>query len=62
MSRLALRPAFFIAMTLALAACTAEIRPPGVEVKAKPVEVEVEPRPHRPGRFCPPGHAKKGWC
>ncbi|MEZ5860329.1 MAG: hypothetical protein R3D25_02535 [Geminicoccaceae bacterium] len=45
---------------LALAACTARVTPPKIEVEAKsPVEIEVG---SDSGKFCPPGQAKKGRC
>ncbi len=50
-----------LALALLLSACS--VRGPSVkmepgEVKVDPVTVEVGGRPG----FCPPGHAKKGWC
>lgn len=45
---------------LTLAACTARVTPPKIEVEAKPaVEIEVG---NDTGKFCPPGQAKKGRC
>ncbi len=45
---------------LTLAACTARVTPPKIEVEAKPaVEIDVG---GDTGKFCPPGQAKKGRC
>ncbi len=43
------------ALLLLLAACTATVRPPEIDIK--PVSVQVGG-----GGFCPPGQAKKGRC
>ena len=45
---------------MTLAACTARVTPPKIEVEAKPgVEIDVG---SDTGKFCPPGQAKKGRC
>ncbi len=51
-----------VALVLAcswLAACTAEVRPPSVELRPAPVKVVIG---EGGGGFCPPGQAKKGRC
>jgi hypothetical protein len=40
-----------------LAACTAEVRPPSVDLRPAPVKVVIGG-----SGFCPPGQAKKGRC
>jgi outer membrane biogenesis lipoprotein LolB len=45
-----------------LAACTARVTPPKVEIETAPsVQVEVGAS-HGAGGFCPPGQQKKGRC
>lgn len=45
---------------LTLAACTARVTPPKIEVESSPaVEIDVGTDT---GRFCPPGQARKGRC
>ncbi len=45
---------------LTLAACTARVTPPKIEVESSPaVEIDVG---SDTGRFCPPGQARKGRC
>lgn len=45
-----------------LAACTARVTPPKVEIEtAPPVQIEVGDG-HGSGGFCPPGQQKKGRC
>jgi hypothetical protein len=51
-----------VALVLAcswLAACTAEVRPPSVELSPAPVKVVIG---GGGSGFCPPGQAKKGRC
>jgi hypothetical protein len=43
------------ALLLLLAACTATVRPPSVDIR--PVGIQIGG-----GGFCPPGQAKKGRC
>ncbi len=48
--------------TVLLAACTARVTPPTVEIEAgPPVQIEVGDG-HSSGGFCPPGQQKKGRC
>jgi hypothetical protein len=55
MSRLSL-----LILPLLLAACTATVRTPEVELRTAPVKVVVGGGGG--GGFCPPGQAKKGVC
>ena len=51
-----------VALVLAcswLVACTAEVRPPSVDLRPAPVKVVIG---ESGGGFCPPGQAKKGRC
>lgn len=45
---------------LAVAACSAEVKGPKVEVT--PPKVVIGPDDGHGGNFCPPGQAKKGNC
>ncbi len=45
---------------LAMAACSAEVKGPKVEVT--PPKVVIGPADSGNGGFCPPGQAKKGNC
>lgn len=53
-----LKAALVLSAALALAACSAEVGPSKVEVKAAPIKVQVGDQP----AFCPPGQAKHGRC
>lgn len=47
---------------LTVTACTARVHgEPDVRVKGDGYTVEIGDGHHN-GKFCPPGHAKKGWC
>jgi hypothetical protein len=50
-----------LVVAMGLVGCTATVRPAKTEVKVVP-GVQVELDADGPGKFCPPGHAKKGWC
>lgn len=54
-----MRIVLLIGLLVATAACTLRTREPEVEVRAPAVRVLVG---DGPGRFCPPGQAKKGAC
>lgn len=45
-----------LVLALALAACSAEVKPAKVELGPAPVKVTIG------GGFCPPGQARKGNC
>ena len=48
-----------IAILPAFAACSARVK----DKDGNLVEVDTRDSTYRDGgRFCPPGHAKKGWC
>lgn len=46
-----------------LSACTVTAKSDKAKVKVPGVEVEVgDDHDKGEGKFCPPGHRKKGWC
>ncbi len=49
---------------LSLSACqtTVKGKSPDIKVKGDGYELEIEGDRDRDREFCPPGHAKKGWC
>lgn len=56
-----MRVVMLIAVVVFLTACQATVEPKDPKVTIERDKITIESDDHG-GKFCPPGHAKKGWC